>query len=105
MFLTKKELPGQSHKVNCTAKSTPDLSTLILLSTCTLILGRTLDFAVDMRTVPIVGSNFINTDIHGPVNVHPATQEVPTSPTRKSPGDGESCWRKSQSSQVWDHTV
>lgn len=31
MFLTKKELPGQSHKVNCTAESTPDLRTLILL--------------------------------------------------------------------------
>lgn len=70
MFLTKKELPG-----------------------------RTLDFAVDMKTVPIVGSNFVNRDIHGPVNVQPVTQEVPTSPARKGPGDGESCWRKPQSSQ------
>lgn len=60
---------------------------------------------MDMKTVPIVGSNFVNRDIHGPVNVQPVTQEVPTSPARKGPGDGESCWRKPQSSQVWSLTV
>ncbi|XP_048776245.2 protein furry homolog-like isoform X3 [Ostrea edulis] len=70
MFLIKKELPG-----------------------------RTLDFSVDIGTVPIVGRNYINTDIHGPLTAQPASQEVPTSPTRKSSGDGDSCWRKPQSSQ------
>ncbi|XP_061189012.1 protein furry-like [Saccostrea echinata] len=70
MFMTKKELPG-----------------------------RTLDFSIDMRTVPIVGRNFVNTSIHGPLTEQPTSLEVPTSPTRKGTGDGESCWRKPQNSQ------
>ncbi|XP_078324716.1 protein furry-like isoform X6 [Crassostrea virginica] len=71
MFLTKKELPG-----------------------------RTLNFTVDMSTIPIVGRNYVNTDVHGPLTEQAASQEVPTSPTRKSLGEGDSCWRKPHSSQA-----
>lgn len=57
-----------------------------------------------MSTIPIVGRNYVNTDVHGPLTEQAASQEVPTSPTRKSLGEGDSCWRKPHSSQVRDQT-
>ncbi|KAK3100413.1 hypothetical protein FSP39_019611 [Pinctada imbricata] len=62
--------------------------------------GRTLDFSVDLKDLPIMGRTIVNTDIHGPISDPPSGDSLPSSPTRKGSGDSESCWKRPQLSQV-----
>jgi len=72
---------------------------VMLKKTCIVIFfkGRTLDFTVDLTSVPIIGQKYVNVQEFVPEEPGP-----PLSPARKGSNhmEIESNWRRPQASQV-----
>lgn len=75
-----------------------EIFTYKMFGTVTFILGRTLDFSVDLATVPIIGQKYVNLQESVPEGSVP-----PLSPARKGSShiDIESNWKRPQASQVY----